>query len=75
VQKIQLVFLAHCRDESATRHAVQRFFEWLAQSEESEHFARRAKDRSSIARTIAKTAETSSAAGRAGSSSTPSRRS
>jgi len=34
VQGIQLVLLAQCRDETSTRVAVQRFFEWLDESEQ-----------------------------------------
>ncbi len=47
VQAIQIVLLANCTDESATRHNVQRFMEWLPQSEQSEpltKFARKRKD-------------------------------
>lgn len=29
---MQFVFLAKCRDPSQTRHAVQRFLDWLEQS-------------------------------------------
>lgn len=33
VQKVQLAFLKDCRDETTTRHNVQRFFEWLERTE------------------------------------------
>jgi hypothetical protein len=47
VQAIQIVLLANCTDDSATRHNVQRFMEWLPQSEQGEplaKFARKRKD-------------------------------
>jgi hypothetical protein len=53
VQKIQIVFLANCRDESSTRYAVQRFFDWLARSGEASFLAARAKGRKAIISTIA----------------------
>jgi hypothetical protein len=34
IQKIQLIFMANCRDETTTRVGVQRVFEWLEQSGE-----------------------------------------
>jgi hypothetical protein len=53
VQKIQIVFLANCRDESSTRYAAQRFFDWLARSGEASFLAARAKGRKAIVSTIA----------------------
>lgn len=53
VQKIQLVFVANCRDETATRHGVQRFFEWLRGSGERERLVKRAGARRRIVETIA----------------------
>lgn len=54
IQKIQFVFIVNCRDESTTRHGVQRFFEWLEQTGEDVLIAKRAKSRSSIVKAIAK---------------------
>lgn len=54
VQKVQFVFLVHCRDDSQTRHACQRFFEWLHQTGEAEIVARRAESRTRIIKTISK---------------------
>lgn len=54
IQKVQFAFLPNCRDESQTRHAVQRFFAWLEQSQESVNVARRAASRTRIVRAIAK---------------------
>ena len=34
IQKVQFAFIVNCRDEANTRHGVQRFFEWLAQTGE-----------------------------------------
>jgi len=53
VQKIQLVLLANCRDDSSTRYAVQRFFDWLVRSGEARFLAERAKGRKAIVATIA----------------------
>lgn len=54
VQKIQLLFLATCRDETSTRIAVQRAFEWLDASGEAEPFVTRARQRARIVEAIAK---------------------
>ena len=56
IQKIQLAFLADCRDESSTRHAVQRFLEWLNRSGEAEYLAERAESRHKIIRIISQEA-------------------
>lgn len=53
VQKMQFVFLANCRDPSQTRHAVQRFLDWLTQSGEGPRLADRAQARARIVRAIA----------------------
>lgn len=53
IQKMQFVFLANCRDPSQTRHAVQRFLDWLEQSGESTHLAERARARARIVKAIA----------------------
>jgi len=54
VQMIQMIFVANCRDETNTRHGVQRFLEWLNQTGEGERLVRRAKSRANIVRAIAK---------------------
>jgi hypothetical protein len=54
IQKIQFAFIVNCRDETTTRHGVQRFFEWLEQTGESELVTTRAKSRASIVKAIAK---------------------
>ncbi len=54
VQKIQLVLIRDCRDESNTRHGVQRFFEWLDQTGEGTLLAKRAAARARIVRLIAR---------------------
>jgi hypothetical protein len=56
VQKIQLVFIANCRDETATRQGVQRVFDWLEQSGEYARLSARAASRAKIVRAIAKEA-------------------
>ncbi len=53
VQKIQLVFVANCRDETATRHGVQRFFDWLRGSGERDRLVARAGARRRIVEAIA----------------------
>jgi len=53
IQKIQLVLLANCRDESTTRMAVQRFTAWLNSSGEARYLADRAVGRRSIVEAIA----------------------
>jgi hypothetical protein len=54
IQKVQFAFIINCRDEANTRHGVQRFFEWLAQTGEEMLLAERAKSRARIVRVIAK---------------------
>lgn len=61
VQKIQLVFITNCRDETATREGVQRFFAWLRQTGEGEDFARRAAARRRIVAAILREAPPDSA--------------
>ena len=53
IQKIQLVLIANCRDETTTRHGVQRFFDWIEQTQEDENLAQRAISRSQIVKAIA----------------------
>ena len=54
VQKVQLIFLANCRDNAATRHMVQLLFDWLDHSGEAAELVQRAKSRRRIVRAIAK---------------------
>lgn len=54
VQKIQFIFLADCRDETHTRHALQRFFAWLEQTDEAKILSERASSRQRIVQIIAK---------------------
>jgi hypothetical protein len=56
VQKIQLIFIANCRDDTATRQGIQRVFDWLEQSGEDEQLSTRAASRAKIVRAIAKEA-------------------
>jgi hypothetical protein len=53
IQKIQLVLLANCRDESSTRYAAQRFFDWLRHTGEARYFRSRAAGRRTIVLAIA----------------------
>lgn len=48
VQKIQMAFLANCRDETTTRHAVQAFLNWLQDHGEIDYLIQRAKGRRRI---------------------------
>jgi len=52
IQKIQLLFLANCRDDTGTRYAVQRAFEWLFQSGEGPMLTKRAEGRARIVKAI-----------------------
>jgi len=52
IQKVQFVFLANCRDETHTRHALQRFFEWLIQADEQKNLVARAISRTKIIKAI-----------------------
>ncbi len=56
VQKIQLCLIANCRDESSTRHGLQKLFDWLVQTGEETLLAERAASRSRIVGAIAKEA-------------------
>lgn len=56
VQKIQLCLISNCRDESSTRHGLQKLFDWLAQTGEDALLAERAVSRSKIVGAIAKEA-------------------
>lgn len=53
VQKVQFAFITNCRDEASTRHGVQRFFEWLGQTNEDANVAVRAGARAHIVRAVA----------------------
>ena len=53
IQRIQLVFIKECRDDTSTRVGVQRVFEWLAQSGEEELLSARAQARARIVQAIA----------------------
>lgn len=53
VQKIQIVFLSQCSDETAVALAVRRFREWLVQSKEEKRIVERAQSRGRILRAVA----------------------
>lgn len=52
IQKVQLAFIANCRDASSTRHGLQRFFTWIAQTGEEQLIAQRGQARARILRAI-----------------------
>ena len=52
VQKIQMIFLANCRDPTTTGHAVTRLVEWLDSTGEAANLARRAIGRRKIVQAI-----------------------
>ena len=54
IQKIQLAFIANCRDETNTREGVGRFFDWLEQTDEDLALVRRAAARKNIVTAIAR---------------------
>ena len=51
--KVQCLFLRGCRDETSTRHAVQRAFDWLERSGEDQLLAKRGASRARIVKAIA----------------------
>jgi len=53
IQKIQMVFIANCRDETSTRHNVQRFLQWLTEQGEDRLLVQRARSRRLIGNLIA----------------------
>ena len=57
VQKIQMIFLENCRDDSSTRHNVQRFIEWINETGEDDFLSKRAVSRRKIVDTILKEKE------------------
>jgi hypothetical protein len=48
-----LILIANCRDDTSTRNGLQRFFDWLEQSGESDNFLTRAIARTQIIKAIA----------------------
>lgn len=52
--KVQCLFLRNCRDETTTRHAVQRMFDWLERSGEAKLLSDRALSRARIVHAMAK---------------------
>lgn len=53
VNKIQMVFIRNCRNETTTRHGVQRLFAWLERAGEGERLAGRAESRLRIVGAVA----------------------
>jgi hypothetical protein len=53
VQKIQMVFLSQCSDETAVALAVRKFREWLVQSREESRVVERAGSRRRILNAVA----------------------
>jgi len=54
IQRIQLLFLANCRDETSTRHAIQRAFDWLEETGEDTRVSERAAARARIVKAVAR---------------------
>ena len=54
IEHVQSLIVVECRDETSTRHGVQRCLEWLNQSGEGVNVALRAKKRRAILKEIAK---------------------
>ncbi|MGE0490433.1 MAG: hypothetical protein AB7S38_14590 [Vulcanimicrobiota bacterium] len=57
VHKIQMVFLANCRDTYCTDRAFRSFWQWLWTNEEGELLKKRAKSRSKVVNLLAKLKE------------------
>lgn len=53
VQSIQLVLIAQCRNQTNTQHGVQRFLEWLDESEQAEALVRHAAKRKIVVGALA----------------------
>jgi hypothetical protein len=53
VQSIQLVLVAQCRDSSTTRHGVQRFLQWLDESDQDDQLVRHAAKRKVVITALA----------------------
>lgn len=53
VQGIQLAFISECRDDTSTRHGVQRFLEWLDEAEQAAQLIQHARKRKAIVKVIA----------------------
>ena len=54
VQSIQLVLISQCRDETLTRHGIQRFLEWLDESQQNIQLVKHAKKRKAVVAALAK---------------------
>lgn len=48
VQKIQMAFIANCRDETTTKENVQAFLNWLNDHGEAKYLVQRAQKRRQI---------------------------
>lgn len=59
IQKVQFAFITNCRDETTTRHGLQRFITWLSQTGEDMLLSERALARARIVHAIAKEAKRS----------------
>jgi hypothetical protein len=57
VHGVQFIFLQNCRDETMTRHALQRLLEWLKQSGEVDALVDRGRSRRRIVGIVAKEVE------------------
>jgi hypothetical protein len=53
VQSIQLVLVAQCRDSSTSRHGVQRFLQWLDESDQDDQLIRHAAKRKVVVTALA----------------------
>ena len=52
IQKVQLAFIANCRDSSSTKHGLQRFFAWIEQTNEEALISQRGLARARICKAI-----------------------
>lgn len=57
VSKIQMIFLANCRDDTTTRANVQRFLDWIGETGEIEFIRKRSASRRRIVNLIQKEKE------------------
>ena len=56
-QKIQLVIIAGCMDDTSTRQGLQRWLDWMSESGEERTIAQRARRRALIVRAVQKANE------------------
>jgi hypothetical protein len=57
INKVQMIFLANCRDDTTTRSNMQRFLDWISETGETEFICKRSISRRKIVNLILKEKE------------------